>query len=113
MLKLDPNDSRAPFQQIADHFRRVIAAGGLAPGDKLPSHGKIAVEVGVAVGTVKHAFSLLQSEGLIVTRQGQGAFVRTKPLPEAADDSVIANLQRAVEALTARVEAVERKLGES
>lgn len=112
MPKLDPNDSRPPFQQIADALRRSIMNGDLEPGEKLLSHGKIAAEYDVAIGTVKHAFSLLQNENLIVTRQGQGAFVRTNLVRDEVDESEVAALRRAVEALTERVEAVERQLSE-
>ncbi|WP_414943369.1 GntR family transcriptional regulator [Amycolatopsis sp. cmx-11-32] len=76
MDKLDPGDSRAPYLQVADRIRDQLRAETYGVGDKLPPHQAIAEQFGVSVGTVKRAYSLLQDESLIVTRQGQGTFVR-------------------------------------
>jgi DNA-binding GntR family transcriptional regulator len=112
VAKLDPNDSRPPFQQIADDLRRAIKSGQLKPGEKLLSHGRLAEDYGVAIGTVKRAFAELQNEKLIIARQGQGAFVRTNVATEDARDDEIEALRQAVGALTERLEAVERRLAD-
>ncbi|MCO1582405.1 GntR family transcriptional regulator [Crossiella sp. SN42] len=77
MGKLDPNDSRAPYIQVASDLRDAIARGQFAPGAQLPSHQAVADEYGVSVGTVKSAFGVLRQHAVIVSRQGVGAFVRT------------------------------------
>lgn len=77
MGKLDPNDSRAPYVQVANGLRNAIAHGQFAPGAQLPSHQAVADDYGVSVGTVKSAFALLRDHAVIVSRQGVGAFVRT------------------------------------
>jgi DNA-binding FadR family transcriptional regulator len=65
-----------------------IGSGRYRPGEKLPPHREVADDFGVSVGTIKRAFALLQSQGLIVTRQGQGAFVRTQPIEPGAEDGL-------------------------
>jgi DNA-binding transcriptional regulator YhcF (GntR family) len=78
MASLDPDDARAPYAQVVAALRQEIELGILGPGVKLPTHQRLADSYGVSVGTVKRALGELQGAGLIVSRQGQGAFVRTR-----------------------------------
>lgn len=64
------------YRQIADIFRRRIYKGRLAPGDLLPSETQLANDYRVARATVRQAIDLLRREGLVVTEQGKGSFVR-------------------------------------
>jgi DNA-binding transcriptional regulator YhcF (GntR family) len=75
---LDPDDPRAPSQQIANTLRAAILTGKLHPGDKLPSQPELARRYGVARETVKNALRLLIADRLIVSRQGSGAYVRAQ-----------------------------------
>ncbi len=79
-MSLDPDDSRPPYQQVSSTLRASILTKkeGFAPGDKLPSGPELARHFKVARGTVDKALDLLRSEGLIVTRQGSGSFVRER-----------------------------------
>lgn len=104
----DPDDSRPLYQQVAEIYRRQIKDGELGPGDSLPSYGDVASSFGVSPGVVKRAFAELRGEGLIVTRHGQGSFVRTEQDAEATP--TVADLAAAVRSLTERLEAVERRL---
>lgn len=112
MEKLDPDDPRPPYQQVSEALVAAISQGEYAPGAKLPPHHQVAADFGVSVGTVKRAFALLQQQGLIVTRQGQGAFVRTQPA-EPTDDDELVQLREAVSSLTERVDALEQRLPQS
>jgi DNA-binding transcriptional regulator YhcF (GntR family) len=78
MLGLDPDDARPPYVQVVDALRRQIDEGGLPPGAKLPTHEQLASQFGVSIGTIKRALGELQGASVIVSRQGQGAFVRTR-----------------------------------
>ncbi|MFJ1707863.1 GntR family transcriptional regulator [Kitasatospora sp. NPDC088346] len=79
-MALDPDDSRPPYQQVSSALRASILTKkpGFETGDKLPSGPELAKYFGVARGTVDKALDLLRSEGLIVTRQGSGSFVRER-----------------------------------
>lgn len=79
-MSLDPDDPRPPFQQVSTTLRAWIRTKkeGYEPGDKLPSGPALAKHFGVARGTVDRALELLRAEGLIVTRQGSGSFVRER-----------------------------------
>ena len=78
MDKLDPDDPRPPFQQVVSVLRAAIVTRKLQPGDQLPSFGELAKHFGVANMTVQKAVGILRDEGLIVTRQGKGSFVRQR-----------------------------------
>lgn len=93
---------------MAEIYRRQIKSGDLGAGDSLPSYSDVATSFGVSPGVVKRAYAELRGEGLIVTRHGQGSFVRT----EQDVDSIptIADLAATVRNLTERLEAMERRL---
>ncbi len=79
-MNLDPDDPRPPYQQVSSVLRAAILTKreGFAPGDKLPSGPELARRYSVARGTVDKALDLLRGEGLIITRQGSGSFVRER-----------------------------------
>jgi GntR family transcriptional regulator len=105
---LDPDDTRPPYQQVAAAIRGQITGGQLVPGTKLPKHDELVNAYGVSLGTIKRALGQLQDEGLIVSRRGEGAFVRsdTSDRPATGD----ADMRQAVEDLSRRLAIVERKL---
>ncbi|MBH1935214.1 TetR/AcrR family transcriptional regulator C-terminal domain-containing protein [Streptomyces sp. AV19] len=75
-----------PYLRIADDIRRRIAAGDLAPGDRVPSTRRIARDWGVALATAARALTTLQQEGLIQARPRVGSVVAPRePAAPAAD----------------------------
>ena len=108
---LDPDDSRPPYQQVAAAGRRLIDTGELGAGAKLPKHEQLVATYGVSLGTVKRALGQLQDEGLIVSRRGQGAFVRSGPANRPAEAST-ADMRREIDELARRLSVVERKLAQ-
>jgi DNA-binding transcriptional regulator YhcF (GntR family) len=77
-MTLDPDDPRPPYQQVANALRASILTKKFAPGDKLPSGSDLAQRYGVARMTVQQAMRLLREEGLVVSRQGSGIYVRER-----------------------------------
>lgn len=75
---LDPTDPRPPYQQVANSLRAAILTRALSPGEKLPSGSQLAHRYSVARMTVQHAIRLLRDEGLVVSRQGSGVYVRQR-----------------------------------
>jgi DNA-binding GntR family transcriptional regulator len=113
MSKLDPDDARSPYEQLADALRESIRAGHFGPGAQLPSYNALAAEYGVAPNTVKSALATLRSEGLIVSRPGKGSFVRTRPAPTsggAGDGRTLADVWEALEATNRRLDELERRI---
>jgi DNA-binding GntR family transcriptional regulator len=77
MARIDPDDPRSPYHQIADDLRKAISAGDLRPGSRMKSSRELAVEYGVAAMTVHQAIRVLRDEGLVDSYQGRGVFVRS------------------------------------
>ncbi len=68
-----------PYHRIVDDLRSAILAGRLAPGDRLSSEWELAQEYQTSRPTVRRAVAVLKAQGLVITEQGRGAFVRPKP----------------------------------
>lgn len=56
---------------VAAHFRRRIATGELAVGDRLPPEDELMDEFGVARTTLREGLRILESQGLIAVRRGR------------------------------------------
>lgn len=76
-LEFDP--SLPIYQQIIDEFRRAIARGQLAPGDRIMSQRELAQKARVSPNTAKRAYREMEQMGLTETVRGQGSFVRRDP----------------------------------
>ncbi|MEU6021782.1 GntR family transcriptional regulator [Micromonospora sp. NPDC047134] len=74
MTNKEPPD----YQRIVDDLRSRILSGGLAPGDKLPTEKELQQRWGYSTTIIKHALTLLRSEGLIEGRRGSGNYVRDR-----------------------------------
>ncbi|GAB2829025.1 GntR family transcriptional regulator [Lentzea nigeriaca] len=77
-MALDPDDPRPPYVQVANALRAAILTKVFKAGDKLPSRAELAKKYEVAPMTVQNALRELRDEGLIVSRQGSGVFVRER-----------------------------------
>jgi DNA-binding transcriptional regulator YhcF (GntR family) len=77
-MALDPDDPRPPYVQVANALRAAILTKTFSPGDRLPSRTELAKKYNVAPMTVQNALRELRDEGLIVSRQGSGVFVRER-----------------------------------
>lgn len=60
---------------VADHFERLINAGQLKPGDRLPPEREIAAQLGVSRESVRTALHDLELKGLADRRPGRGTVV--------------------------------------
>jgi GntR family transcriptional regulator len=69
-----------PFRLIAQELRDGIREGRPAPGERLPSENQLSERYRTTRATVRKAIALLRAEGLVVSEQGRGAFVRPRPL---------------------------------
>jgi GntR family transcriptional regulator/MocR family aminotransferase len=78
-LKLD-RSARTPLaEQIRKGIGAAIESGVLAPGARLPSWQDLAVQLGVARGTVRSAYERLSSAQLVVASRATGTRVADRP----------------------------------
>lgn len=64
--------------EISRYLEGEIREGRLRPGDRIPSETRLAESFAVSRNVVREAVARLKSSGLIVSRQGLGAFVATQ-----------------------------------
>ena len=72
---IDPNSSRPIIRQVIEQIQWQIVGGRIKPGDRLPSIRDLAKQLEVNPTTVTRIYSELAAAGVVVLRQGQGAFV--------------------------------------
>src|SRR5688572_25410293 len=75
IIRIDPDDPRPMYRQVADEIKTLIASGELRKGDPLPAVRQLAADLGVNLNTVASAYRELRSEGLITVRHGARAIV--------------------------------------
>ncbi|MGH7918773.1 MAG: GntR family transcriptional regulator [Candidatus Dormibacteraceae bacterium] len=68
-----------PYHRIVEDLRSAILEGSISPGAQLPSENELAARYATSRPTVRRAVALLKAEGLVVTAQGRGSFVRPRP----------------------------------
>ena len=66
---------RSLTQQLFTRLASDITSGKLAPGSRLPTEQEMIAATGVSRTVVREAVAHLRAEGLVITRQGVGAFV--------------------------------------
>ncbi len=116
-MEMDQADPRPAYQRVADDLRHAIATGTYQPGDQLPTLAELTSRYGIAVMTARDAIRQLVADGLVVSRQGKGAYVLRQP---STDESITApqlldllnQVSRSVDDLTDRMAAVERTLAD-
>ena len=93
--------SHGLFEQLADQ----IKSGKLAPGERLPTEQELTRAARVSRTVVREAVAALRAEGLVVTRQGVGAFVSAAPqqAPFRIDTERLQNLEEILYVMELRV----------
>ena len=74
-IVIDRKNPLPVYHQIKEHFKNKIKQGELKPLDCLPSEPKMSQICQVSPMTVRHAYTELESEGLIFREHGKGTFV--------------------------------------
>ncbi len=74
-LQIATGDARPISKQIVDAVRMKIATGEIEPGTQIPSVRGLAQQLMINPNTVAKAYSELNAEGWLESRQGLGLFV--------------------------------------
>lgn len=99
LIRINSDDPRAIFEQLAASVRADIVAGTLTTGDRLPPAREVAEALDINVHTVLHAYQQLRDEGLVDLRRGRGAVVATSA-------SALAELRGDIRSLLARAKGL-------
>ncbi len=74
--RLDRSGGKHLYLQIAELLREQAAAGGLQPGDVLPTQRELSTLWGIGQVTIRRALQSLAAEGLLEARAGSGTAIR-------------------------------------
>jgi GntR family transcriptional regulator, transcriptional repressor for pyruvate dehydrogenase complex len=77
---LEPVRKTKVYAEVAGQIHRLIAEGRLKPGDKLPPERELAEVFGVSRTSVRDAIRVLDVQGLVEPRHGEGTVVRQIPI---------------------------------
>jgi len=76
------------YIQIAENLLDKIAIGELAPGERLPSERDLSKSLKVSRMTVRAALRVLDNQGLLVRRTGDGTYIAQPKIERQADKLV-------------------------
>lgn len=114
MISIDTRNPKPLYEQVVEEFKKLIVAGVLAPGDKLPSVRSLASQLAINPNTIQRAYRELDAAGFTYSAAGKGSFVaevgdmkgaRRTELFQTLDDvtAELLNLGCTVDELTERI----------
>jgi GntR family transcriptional regulator len=77
------------YIQIAESLLDQIESGELSPGDRLPSERELSEGLGVNRMTLRRALQLLEMQGLLVRRRGNGTYIAEPKIERHAGKLVL------------------------
>jgi DNA-binding transcriptional regulator YhcF (GntR family) len=91
------------YRQIIEKITSLVAAGGLKPGDRLPPERELALQLGIARGTITRAYEELVRSGILEVAQGRGSFISSRQdvLPRGRKERAVELINNLVNELDA------------
>ena len=77
---LGPIRKTKVYAEVAAQIQRLITEGRVKPGDKLPPERELAEIFGVSRSSVRDAIRVLEMQGLVEPRHGDGTLIREVPV---------------------------------
>ncbi len=106
---LRPMQRSRLYEQLVERLLSLIHELALVPGDRLPAERELASDLGVSRASVRQALVVLEVQGLVEVRHGEGAILLETRPDDAVLSAVEAHRRRLPEVIEAR-EALEVKL---
>ena len=108
MLSIDYRDPRPIYEQVKDGLRRLMVAGVIQEGEKLPSVRTLASSLAINPNTIQRAYEALEAEGYVCSVPGKGSFAAPHSgVDDKRKDELLQLLGATMEELRARLGAVE------
>jgi GntR family transcriptional regulator len=76
---------RPIYLRVCDLLSNRVASGEWKPGQAIPNEIELARDMGVSGGTVRKALELMESNHMLIRRQGRGTFVADPTISGFAD----------------------------
>jgi GntR family transcriptional regulator len=74
-LVIDPASPVPIYAQVVEQIRSLVATRAARPGDRLPTVRDLAASLRINRNTAAKAYQLLEAEGVVASRPGQGTFI--------------------------------------
>lgn len=87
ILRVDSTLALPVYEQIREQVVRMVLAGTIEPGARLPTIRQLANDLKLAKGTVAKAYALLEEARVVETRGHRGSFILA-PLEERPIEEV-------------------------
>ena len=87
LVHVDHNSSRAITRQVIEQIQWLVVSERLKAGERLPSIRELSKQLQVNPTTITRIYSELAHTGVIILRQGQGAFVAENALQLSRGDA--------------------------
>jgi len=68
------------YETVIERIKEELMSGRVQPGDRLPTVNAMAAQMTVSPASVREAYRVLASMGLLEVTQGRGTFVTTLPM---------------------------------
>lgn len=81
--------ARSPIQRTLDGIRRLIQAGGLKAGQRLPAEDALAAQFAVSRSTVRKALEALSDEGVVRREPHRGCVVARETESDTATHAIV------------------------
>ncbi|TPW11137.1 MAG: GntR family transcriptional regulator [Acidimicrobiaceae bacterium] len=105
ILSIDPDRALPVYEQVREQIKRMVSAGTLQAGTRLPTIRQLAADLGLAKGTIERAYELLEADTVIAMNGRKGSFVLEMSKATARERTI--GLNSAAESLI----VIARQLG--
>jgi len=78
IMDFTPIKKRRVYQEIVAQIKDSIERGEISPGDRLPSERTLAQKLNVSRSSIKEAFRVLETAGVLEIKQGSGVYLLEK-----------------------------------
>lgn len=85
LFQINFKSAKPVYLQLVDQVKAAAASGALQAGESLPSIRPLSEELRVNRNTVAKAYTQLEADGVIETRQGRGCFLKQTASPLRKD----------------------------
>lgn len=103
------------YEQVVERIQKLIFAGQLKPGDRLPAERELSEQFGVSRTVIREAVKALQEKGLVEIRPGVGTFIHdgmSQIMHQSLERMVMSDRRHGLGNLTQVREIFEPKIAE-